>query len=302
MQTLIFASTTVAPNTTGSFYIDLSQCASIVNRRFYRQGINWAVAGFKVSTLAPAGAVTIRKAQDTWMTSGAWEKTMRHWLKQQNEAIADAGAESAVAKFRDYKVFLDDEHVTATFANNLIPIDGNGAAYLQGEWEASQVVLPNVGAPGNTAEYNVKLYGASGPGVKGIMQGYADSRAYPFSPDPQTPAISTGWIGDMFDVGDDQDAVLQNATDTNDELPYDQQNYPGQSTNAGTSMIHDTSFITNTTVGGHTFLKGGQFPCGLIRVDFSVDEDAPTSYNVVLQIDLVPGNHRGYLCEPMTEM
>jgi len=24
--------------------------------------------------------------------------------------------------------------------------------------------------------------------------------------------------------------------------------------------------------------------------------------NLRIQIDLVPGNHRGYLCEPMTEM
>ena len=30
-------------------YIDLSQVASLVNRRFYRQGINWAVAGFKLA-------------------------------------------------------------------------------------------------------------------------------------------------------------------------------------------------------------------------------------------------------------
>ncbi len=34
--------------------IDLSQAASLVNRRFYRQGINWAVAGFKI--ISPAGA------------------------------------------------------------------------------------------------------------------------------------------------------------------------------------------------------------------------------------------------------
>ena len=164
MQTLVFKYS-VGASSQQNNYIDLSQAASIVNRRFYRQGINWAVAGIKVISDCTNGEMLIRKAQDSWVTSGAWEKTMRHWLKQQNEAIADAGAESAVARYRDYKVFLDDEHVTATFANNLLPTDGNGVAYLPGEWEASQVVLPNVGTVGTTAEYKLKLYGSSGPGV-----------------------------------------------------------------------------------------------------------------------------------------
>jgi hypothetical protein len=31
----------------GQNTVDLSQCASLVNRRFYRQGINWVVAGFR---------------------------------------------------------------------------------------------------------------------------------------------------------------------------------------------------------------------------------------------------------------
>ena len=43
-MTLNFVTDTVDAGTVGNFYIDLSQCASIVNRRFYRQGINWAVS------------------------------------------------------------------------------------------------------------------------------------------------------------------------------------------------------------------------------------------------------------------
>ena len=39
----------------GISYVDLSQCASLVNRRFYRQGINWAVAG--ITFVNVSGAV-----------------------------------------------------------------------------------------------------------------------------------------------------------------------------------------------------------------------------------------------------
>jgi hypothetical protein len=45
------------------------------------------------------------------------------------------------------------------------------------------------------------------------------------------------------------------------------------------------------------------FPCGLIRLDINNDpsEDGGFS-NLLIQVDLVPGNHRGYLCEPMQDM
>ena len=50
VQTLSFA--IPLPAGSSNNFIDLSQVASLVNRRFYRQGINWAVAGFKILTNA----------------------------------------------------------------------------------------------------------------------------------------------------------------------------------------------------------------------------------------------------------
>ena len=292
---------------TGSFYLDLSQAASILNRRFYRQGLRWGVGSIKILSAITSGEVVCRKAMNTWVVGGAWEKTMRNWLRQQNEAIDEAGAESAVAAFRDYKVFLDDGHVTQYVgagndlnATNLLPIDGDGNPFLNGEWEASQVVIPNDGAPGTTNEYLVKMHGASDATAKSIIGGYEFSRARPFSPDPSTPAIQTSWLSTMFDVGDDQSAVVQNAVDKNDNLPYDADDYPGGPGNGATSYRHDTAFITGTTVGGITYLRGGEFPCGLMR--FDVLNNDSQAKNIVIEIDLIPGGHRGYLCESMTEM
>jgi len=102
----------------------------------------------------------------------------------------------------------------------------------------------------------------------------------------------------MFDTGNDISEVLENAIDRNDELPYDQENYPGGQTNFVGLQVHDQSSITATTIGGTTTLKGGNFPCGLIRIQHLPLE----SSNLVIQVDLIPGSHRGYLCEPMTEM
>lgn len=73
--------------------------------------------------------------------------------------------------------------------------------------------------------------------------------------------------------------------------------YPNGANQSPYLQTHDYEFVTGTTIGGTTRLKGGNFPCGLIRIDAQCDIDL-----IQLQIDLVPGNHRGYLAEPMTEM
>ena len=295
---------TVATNDTagGDYYVDLSQIASIVNRRFYRQGINWAVAGIKAS--APTtGAVYISKLPTNWVTFNAWTKAFSAWNRQQKEALAEAGGQSAAAKFRDFKVFADVDHVTAGVGANLLPLDSAGNNAIPGEWEMSQIVIPNAGAPGVTEERFLHMVGlnANGTVSRGVIEGYADSRAYPQSPDPVSPDLDSAnnWLARMFDVGDNMPEILDNATDKNDNLPYDQDEYPGGSTNMPALETHDFAQIVSYSSGvgniGTQYLKGGQFPCGLMKVNWQPEG----SGNIVLQIDLIPGDHRGYLCEKM---
>jgi len=285
--------------------IDLSQVASLMNRRFYRQGLNWAVAGFKVVTQgATTGGITIAKLPNTWVTSNAWEKGMRTWLRQQNEAVDEAGLQSAVARFRDFKIHMDATHVNNGFSTNLIPIDFAGAPYAQGEWNESLVVIPNSGGVvGNTQEFKLHMVGDDDPAPeqsKSLTRAYSESRSVPQSPDPATlPGAEDSLYVEMFDTGLNQEEIVDNAIDRNDNLPYPQLDYPGGHIQAPTVQLHDSTIVTGTTIGGSTRLKGGNFPCGLIRIasNLTAGEQVP-----LLLIDLVPGDHRGYLCEPMTEM
>ncbi len=334
VQTLSFSLPIGLPETIQRSYIDLSQVASIVNRRFYRQGLNWAVAGFKIAGSTPA-TVSIAKLPNTWVTSNAWEKAFRMWNKQQMEAVDDAGAESTVAKFRDFKVFMEKNHVNDFIAagedlnnTNLLPysfiVDPTAPAASQfagGEWQPSQIVIPNEipdasGTEIDPSEYVLHMVGENSfavpspnfDGSKGVLEGYADSRAYPQSPDPvsPSPASANNWMRLMFDVGNDNADVLANVSDRNDELPYPQVDYPGGQTQAPGLQFHDfvRVFTYDAASSGFTVqrLKGGNFPCGLIAIDVLRDVDTPVGNDLTLQIDLVPGNHRGYLCEPMTEM
>lgn len=300
----------------GTQYIDLSQSASLINRRFYRQGINWVVNGFKfISTPGITGEVTLGKIPSTWVVSNAWEKSFRAW-QQMNKNASDE-AQSVRPKFMDFKIYADETHHQAGFAGNLLP---NGA--VAGEWSSSKFVIPTAGA--GVVSREVLATGASYPGVSAatgldavsMIEGYASSRGLPNVLDPNAPADAadaTGptpenWMSALFNEGIAQDdEVLDDMITENNLAPYPFENdgtnvdtmYPGGANQTPGLIMHDLDKITGTTIGGVTRMKGGQFPCGLIRIDTTNFNQDST---LTLLIDLVPGDHRGYLCEPMTDM
>lgn len=309
-------------------YIDLSQVASLVNRRFYRQGINWAVAGFKLFTKSDfAGQVQITKLPNTWVMANAWVKAFKHWQKMNNEALAEA--ESVRPKFLDFKIYADADHHAAGYAGNLRPW-AQGGQFTAGEWEASKIVVPlttPAGAiqPGQVIDRELVAVGANYPGAGAsgldavsLIEGYASSRGLPNVLDPNVPgdlddaggSTPENWLTAMFNEGTNVDSnVLDDMSTENNIAPYPFENdgvnvdtmYPNGANQAPGLEIHDITFITPTTIGGQSHMKGGNFPCGLIRID-TLNDPTAESQVIFLQIDLVPGNHRGYLCEPMMEM
>lgn len=313
-----------------SQFIDLSQCASIMNRRFYRQGLNWAVSGFKVLTEAGVlGQVSISKLPNTWIMSNSWEKGFRSWQRMNNEALDESP--SIKPKFLDFKIFADENHHNSGFAANLIPQSSATDSLppqvaTTGEWESSKLRIPDAISE-STREREIIAVGANYPGngasglnAVSLVEGYAASRGLPNVLDPNTPSDAddaTGiapdnWISALFNEGTEQTAdVIEDMISENNIAPYPFENdgvhtdtmYPGGANQLSTLEIHDVDFITGTTVGGTTRMKGGNFPCGLIAIGLSGFEGTPAKPDgFLVQVDLVPGTHRGYLCEPMTEM
>ena len=327
VQTMSF-NFSLSANTTVNQTLDLSQCASLVNRRFYRQGINWAVSSFKVLTTgtSPEGSITLQKLPSTWVMSNAWEKGFRNWQRMNDEALEDN--ESVKPRFLDFKIYADSLHHAAGYAGNLLPISSIGP-FVIGEWESSKVAIPTSTTGSNATDFELVAVGANYPGASPIttldavslIEGYAASRGLPNVLDPNAPgdaddvgptATPENWIGALKNEGIDQDKdILDRMVGLNAEnniAPYPFENdgvntdtqYPNGA-NQGTGLqVHDTEFITPTTVGGTSRLKGGMFPCGLARFVCVNSGAQPISFTI--QVDLVPGNHRGYLCEPMTDM
>lgn len=313
----------LGPNKSVTHYIDLSQVASIVNRRFYRQGINWAVAGLKVFNVGgTTGDVTLSKLPNSWVMSNSWEKGMRTWTKMNRQALAEAP--SVRPKFLDFKIYADAEHHTAGYAANLLPTTAISIA-SPGEWEPSKFVVPDTtSAAGGVNNFEIIATGASYPGggasglnAVSLIEGYANSRGLPYTDDPNVPddvADANGptpenWLTAIFNEGTNQDdQILDDMRTENDQAPYPFENdgtnldtmYPGGANQLSGLQLHDVEYFTATTISNTVRLKGGNFPCGLMRFDVRNTDPADGQYAIL--IDLVPGNHRGYLCEPMTEM
>lgn len=331
VQTLTFTVAGIPGSTNQPVYIDLSQVASLYNRRFYRQGINWAVAGFKFLTGGPQNAgIIVSKAPNTWITSNSWEKGMRTWSRMIDEAASET--QEVKPRFMDFKVYLDSQHHQLGSAANLLPVDLALNSANPGVWDYSTVQIPDATALSadvrDVDAYDIILIGQSYPGVSpvtgndavSLIEGYAAGRALPNVVDPNTPddmrdtsSVSPeNWAEAIFNDGMPQDSnVLRDLQTQNELAPYPFENdgtnldtmYPGGANQLPQTQIHSWEYVTSTTVGSTTYVKGGNFPCGLIRIDLT-NQDPPTGevLDVIIQIDMVPGNHRGYLCEPMTEM
>ena len=320
-----------------NFYVDLSQVASIINRRFYRQGLNWAVAGFKFTTGISEGSIEINKLPNTWIMSNAWEKGFRAWQEMNKEAMTDA---SVKPKFLDFKIYADAEHHQAGFGSNLVPVAGTpsaGSFASQGEWIASKFSIPDT-TTHNSYDREILATGANYPGAGAsglnavsLIEGYAASRSLPYTEDPNTPTDSSdadgaapqNFLAALTNQGTEQTAeVLDNLITDNDEAPYPFEGgtnpgtggggtftnpysdtmYPGGANQLPGLQLHDFAYWKNTseTITLTHSLMGGNFPCGLVKVSVTNQDDRDGGMTMLVK--LVPGHHRGYLADPMTEM
>jgi len=311
----------VAEGGSSTSYISIAHALSRLNRRFYRQGYNYAVANVKITqypSLPAASGSTcyVNTLPHTWSTANSWMKSFSLWKRQQDEAMALTSSQETVARFRDFKISMEDSHTVGT---DLTPVTmgpgRNIGPFLPGpltggsvlpseEWVGTQIVVPNDGGPGVNTEYLLHMVGPDIGTSKGMIQGYADSRGVPQSPDPSaaTPAVETSWMQEMFDVGGDSSLITDNAEFRNNELPYDQVDYPGGALN--NVQLETQGFNWNqSTVGINTWSTGPfTAPCGLIRVDFMSQAQIVGDNNSnIIEVTLVPGRYKGYLAETMEE-
>ncbi len=319
-------------------FVDLAQCASLVNRISLRQGMQYVVESIEFYTNGKMNA-SVWRLPEHWPLLNAWEKTFHAWKDQQKEAAREAGLESTQARYNDFKIFMNTEHAQGGTGANLVPSGYTAIPPGTGgyDWNPSQVVVPNDGGiAGNTQEYYIHALGADNAGAnpsKGMILAYAESRSRPHESDPNiVDVVSGGLFGEMEDVGESMPEVIGNLQEANQQPPYIVDNdtaneyYPG-GVNQGTLAIAlngydpelhledvisiNSGFATSSKFGtASEVVPGFVAPCGLLGIQYHAEDLVDPSSgplepdyfpSLMMRITLAPGHYKGFLAQSMQE-
>jgi len=289
--------------TDGLSYIDIAKGLSQVNRRAYRQGMEYAVGKVTFAYTADPQVVlnvslTCSTAGNTWVVHNAWKKAYAHWIAQQRRARRLIG-QSAKPTWEDFKVYLDDAHRAGS---TLGVLAGDGGAVGTGEWDHS--VLHVEAEDHSVTEWYMHLIGGDvGATDRGLILGYQESRATVQATDPELPAeYSDNMYSSLADDLDDvAREVADDMEDENDEPPYDHDDYPGSDTNSDAPWLQDLAIASTSVPLG--VVPGFVAQCGLIRLVLGARNASGggqgTAPPTTVSVHLVPGNYKGVAAFPM---
>jgi hypothetical protein len=284
---------------TGGF-IDIAQCLSALNRRFYRQGLYYYVNSIEVQN-SEDGYVDLSVIPDTWMTQQAHKRAFRSYQEM------NAQSDTPRPKYHDFKVFMDTTHRNNIngMIYNKMPITmgalGNIRTMQSDEWVYSQFVSASGEdrPEGSPNQWNVHMVGdhqgtyPTSFSSVGLIQSYKDSRTLPpmYGEPEVAPDNNIDPIHRLFESGDvaHVEEISQHLDIYNDTTPYDRDNYVGQNDN---DLIPLTRLATSESIGRTAEVKGACVPFGLIRVSSS---DYNSTWRLILNI--APGTYHGVYAE-----
>jgi hypothetical protein len=277
----------------GSYYIDIAKDLSAVNRRLYRQGMQYYIrdVSFVFAPTTTVGSIVmgVFTAGDTWCVHNAWKKGFALWRSQQRDV--DAVLPHLQGKWADFKIELWDG---ATAAIDTVASDG--AAIIPDEWNLSNFVWDD---DGDERGPSFCLVGATDARTKiGLVQEYHISRAQTGDASGE-PLVSAEASDSIFakSLGTDEmsDLLVDIVEGDNDLPPYNADEMIGGDTEGDVPVIAAHA-IANANVGiSHT----GSFTaeCGLMRIDFGTfaADGSPgdlsnlvTDPKLVMYIDVAP--------------
>lgn len=296
IRRLTFATPSTSAGGTTISYIDLGQALSRVNRRMYRQGMDYHISKIEINTTVVdnRNAINISAMLPNWVGCNAWKKGRSVWDSIQKKSMREANV-SGTAKYRDFKVYLDDQHVVQTANLNLNPILSNGTSFLAGEWDMSTVdVMDSAGA--NT-QFFLKWVGGNSATAKSLVQGYEDSRAIVPTSEPLDSEPEGSWYADIADFGAVNAETIDAVTDENDSPPYSTAGLAGGATNA--NGLHAVGLRLLGSPQNGTTTIGGFVACGgLLKLEHFVNTES-ISHNLSITVHLREGSYKGVHATPI---
>ena len=282
----------------GTQFIDIAKALSIINRKFYRQGVYYYVNSVEVYN-NESGVVDLHTLPDTWVTKNAWNRGFQ--LFQKMNALTDSPVSGVSRpKYHDFKVYMNATHRSNGSMNPIMTNINNGSSeYQADEWVYSEFISADDDGDGTQQadNFNVHMLGthygsASNWDSVGLIKSYAESRTTVQRTDLTDLEVDiTDPLLNIFDFSSEEQMndIMSNLLEDNDEPPYDQNAYIGE---VSTSMQHVARIGTEVGVGRIGRAAGFCVPMGLLCVD---PWDLETDFRVVL--NLAPGTYHGVYAE-----
>jgi hypothetical protein len=292
-------------------YVDTARSLSRVNRRLYEQGRMYGYQGLTfiwrqnaASTIASI-EVSVRTAGNTWVVQNAHTKGKALWHEMQQLVLEDNP--SIKGKWHDYKVRLSAQQISSRV---LDVKDSSGTEYMGGEWFVSTYVMPQhdvdpaTGLPLAADEFTTCLIGVDTTTIKSLVNAYQESRATVQPADPNVPAgMSTSFFNLLTDSGSQEPELADVIEDENDGPPYNTDEYPGGSVNAGVPAVVGYGAISAQEVDGR--IGGFVAPCGLLEINVVGYQADGTEVLVAdmpaidILLHVAPGSYKGVSSVPM---
>lgn len=214
-------------------YIDLAADLSKLNRKLFKQGMQYAVGGVTISDDLVLSTstdynrgldISISTAGNNWIIQNAWTKGAALFQEMNDEVLLDNP--SIKPKWFDFKVLLNENQ---SFANTIQVVDGASAPWPVGaEWQYSTYVVPQhdvdaAGAVLPAEEWTPCLVGPDDIANKrfSLVKAYEESRATVQKIAPNVPvALPSSFYLQLTDDGSQDPELATVLMDANDQPPY----------------------------------------------------------------------------------
>jgi hypothetical protein len=255
----------------GQNYIDLARGMSITERRLIHQKQVFTVMGGMVVDDATNTKLKLSTAPNNFYTRNAVTRGFRAWKASRAKALEAAGdsAQDIVAKYSDFKVYLDAGITASTYLN---PFTAGSAEIDGGDWTYSKII------PEQGAERLLHIVGDThASGKYCLALGWLETRKKllkdPSMPDFDADGIEdveVDFISTMFQDTQEDANRLNRIEATNDDQPFPLDKLMTTQETYSTSEPHNLQlqFIHHAQVNEvQTSVPGFQALCGLIRAD-----------------------------------
>jgi hypothetical protein len=297
-----------------SHYVDIARDLAAINRRMMAQGRIYSIKKITVvsrNTIAGvgyietpvtgipgiqlqqnAGFISVSAAPPSWSVINACKHGRTMFEKMKKKAMQTV--EMKDGRYADFKIrALHGGTVAPTF---LVPQDNGGNPLQLGTWEYSQFVSPDgtTGADFYTCHLLGDHAGSAGAYSSiGLVESYGNTRSTVSLDVPNSIQDSDDPLANLLDDGTVTDEIIQDASNWNDDPPYDINEYGGSADNMPRPIV-----MQQGTLGadGRVTLGGFEAVHGLL--EFEVTSPIESDVYSIL-VELKEGSYKGIAAEAL---